>query len=226
MNQESSALSSLVGRWTFNEPTGTIAKDTSGNNHDGTINGATHLPLKDCKSGHCLGFDGVDDSVSVGSLGIDTDTKPFSIVAWVKPDATTINDGTGRSIVQEGSTPNNSGNGEFYVDFSLNSSYGPGALVFDMGATQSYAVIKYTQNVLVGGQWNRVAVTYDGSRTADGMKIYVNGVEQQTTTTPTSGFSGTAIPRDQWSIGTQVGGFNPFGGSIDTTSIFTSVVKP
>lgn len=221
MSQEASALSSLVGKWSFNEAAGPIVHDSSGNNHNGTIQGATHLSAIDCKFFRCLGFDGVDDSVSIGSLGINSDTKPFSIVAWINPDSSTINDGTVRSIVQEGSTPNNSGNGKFYVDFALSSSHGPGEITFDVGATQNYAVIKYTKNVISGDQWNFVAVTYNGSRTADGMKVYVNGIERQTTTIPGSGFTGTAIPRDQWSIGAQVHGFNPFAGSIDSVKVLS-----
>lgn len=221
MSQEVSALSSLVGKWSFNEAAGPIAHDTSGNNHNGTILGATHLPATDCKFFRCLGFDGKDDSVSIGSLGISTDKQPFSIVAWINPDLSTINDGSVRSIVQEGSTPNNSGNGKFYVSFSVTSSHGPGKIAIDIGATQNYAVIKYTKNEIPGGQWSFVAVTYDGSRTADGIKVYVNGIERQTTTTPGSGFNGTAIPRDQWSIGAQVHGFNPFAGSIDSVKVLS-----
>src|SRR2546430_10993203 len=112
-SQEASALSSLVGKWPFNERSGTIAKDTSSNNHDGTIDGATHLSSKDCKSGHCLGFDGIDDFVSVGSLGINSDGQPFSIVTWINPSESAINDGLPHTIVAEGSTGAGTGDGQY-----------------------------------------------------------------------------------------------------------------
>jgi hypothetical protein len=54
--------SSLVGRWTFEEGAGDAATDTSGNNLNGVINGATWV---DGKVGKALKFDGVNDYVEI-----------------------------------------------------------------------------------------------------------------------------------------------------------------
>jgi hypothetical protein len=227
MNQEAYALSSLVGKWSFDEATGTIAHDTSGNHHDGTINGATHLPAFDCRVFRCLGFDGVDDSVSVGSLGISNDNQPFSIVAWVNPDASTINDGLVHEIVTQGATPNGFGNGQYFNRFTLIDSNGPSSLYFEIGATQTYSAAKQTSPILQAGKWNFVAVTYDGTRTPAGMKIYVNAIEQPTTLAG-SGFTGNAIPRDQWSFGAQSSEtthFYFYNGKIDNVKIYSCALN-
>jgi prepilin-type N-terminal cleavage/methylation domain-containing protein len=72
----------LVGYWPFDEGSGTIAKDYSGNGNDGTlVNGPTWV---DGKVGKALSFDGVDDYVQIplgtGSLG-----QGYTILAWFYP---------------------------------------------------------------------------------------------------------------------------------------------
>src|SRR5581483_9489039 len=55
---------SLVGYWTFDEGTGTIAYDYSGNNATGSLqNNPTWTPT--CKTGGCLSFDGSSTFVQV-----------------------------------------------------------------------------------------------------------------------------------------------------------------
>lgn len=51
----------LVGEWHFDEGSGNIAKDSSGNGYDGIIHGATWV---DGKFGKALSFDGVDDYIT------------------------------------------------------------------------------------------------------------------------------------------------------------------
>jgi len=67
----------------FDEGSGTVARDASGNGNDGTIYGATWV---NGKYGKALSFDGVEDYVDCGndvSLNFER-TDPFSIEAWVK----------------------------------------------------------------------------------------------------------------------------------------------
>jgi len=80
-------IDGVVGSWHFDEGSGTTAYDTSGNDNDGTINGATWV---DGKFGRALDFDGVDDYVEIpddSSLDI---TEAITIEAWVY-DPPTIN---------------------------------------------------------------------------------------------------------------------------------------
>src|SRR3990167_9085959 len=75
--QASAAVSNLglVGYWSMNEGTGTVAGDASGNNNRGILtNGPTWV---DGKRGKALNFDGVGDYVNAGSAASLDDVRPF-----------------------------------------------------------------------------------------------------------------------------------------------------
>jgi hypothetical protein len=76
------SIDGLVGEWHFDEGSGNIAKDSSGNNNDGIIHGAE---FDDGKFGKALSFDGVDDYVE---RSYDPDFTPgndsWTIALWVK----------------------------------------------------------------------------------------------------------------------------------------------
>jgi chitodextrinase len=73
----------LIGFWNFDEGTGTVAHDTSGNGYNGTVNGATWTTGKSNKA---LSFNGTTNSVVTTSIPL---TNTFSISAWVNPTVTT-----------------------------------------------------------------------------------------------------------------------------------------
>ena len=73
-------LNGLVGWWKFDETSGTVAYDSSGNgNHGNLTNGPTWVSGK---IGGALSFDGVDDSVLIPATS-DLDLQTLSIFAWV-----------------------------------------------------------------------------------------------------------------------------------------------
>ncbi len=72
----------LVAHWSFDEGSGSVVKDVSGNGHDGSIK--TAVWAKGIKSG-ALSFDGsIDSSVSIDSSKLPT-LKAFTIEAWIHP---------------------------------------------------------------------------------------------------------------------------------------------
>lgn len=78
----SAARAELVGWWTFNEGAGTIAGDSSGAGHDGTINGN---PLWAAGTlGGALNFDGTGNHVMCDLLDIDTAvTGGLTVCGWI-----------------------------------------------------------------------------------------------------------------------------------------------
>ncbi len=75
----------LVACWHFDEGSGNITHDSSGNGNDGTIYGATWI---DGISGKALYFDGTDDWVKVENsptLNIHGHTN-ITICTWIKPE--------------------------------------------------------------------------------------------------------------------------------------------
>lgn len=74
--------SGLCGYWNFDESKGNTAGDSSGNNNDARIYGATWVKGK---FGYALQFDGIDDYVDCGSDESLNITGAITIEAWVKP---------------------------------------------------------------------------------------------------------------------------------------------
>ncbi len=72
----------LVGWWRFDEGSGTVAHDTSGNGNDGTFNGDPQWVSGFI--GGALEFDGVDDYVTIRDLDL---TESFTLTFWMRPSS-------------------------------------------------------------------------------------------------------------------------------------------
>ncbi|MHC4500244.1 MAG: LamG domain-containing protein [Planctomycetota bacterium] len=79
-----SASAGLLVHWRFDEGSGTVAADTSGNGHDGTFTGEPQW-VTGYKSAGALHFDGDDDFVSHVLTG-DQTYAAFTIAVWAKAD--------------------------------------------------------------------------------------------------------------------------------------------
>ncbi len=78
---------SLVGYWSFDEGTGTIAYDLSGNGNNGTLynfNWTATSGWVDGKVGKALSFDGVDDYVALPNSSVLNPSNAITVIAWVK----------------------------------------------------------------------------------------------------------------------------------------------
>jgi hypothetical protein len=149
----------LVAEWHFDEGSGTVLRDSSGNGNDGTIYGATWV---DEKSGKALSFDGRDDYVEVPTPY--SPINEFSIEAWIKTTS------TARQTIFGGST----GNDKFHPCFGV----GYGGTANKAGGCVNRDGTYIHSNVDVNtGYWNHIVlVANDGGSSTTNMKIYVNGV--------------------------------------------------
>jgi len=84
LNKSHPFLRGLIGCWAFNEGTGKIAADTSGNQNSGTINDAVWTAGK---FGCCLKFDGSGDSVNCGSGSSLNAATGLTIAGWIRFEA-------------------------------------------------------------------------------------------------------------------------------------------
>lgn len=75
---------SLAGEWECGENLASPVIDLSKNNNDGTIDGATRVQDDDLGGHSVLSFDGIDDHVNLGALGLTDDANPMSLVAIFK----------------------------------------------------------------------------------------------------------------------------------------------
>jgi len=186
---------SLVGWWKFAEASGTVAHDASGRGHDGTLHGGPMWVAG--KVDGALQFDGADDYVDVGSVGIDgTDRR--TLTGWVKASTTEIAEGTGVF----GFIPDGSIEGTYFdveVDGEGNYVVSVEGWVGIFGAVDT--------------QWHHLAVTYEG----DGGSWYFDGQFIDVS----EGEIGTI---DQVRIGGRLSNSKYFPGLIDDVRIYNRVL--
>ena len=204
--------SGLRAYYSFNEGIGTIAVDTSGNSNNGTISGAVWTAGK---SGSGLGFDGINDYVSIPLINNDE----VSVSAWFYKNAkdTTNADaifGAYRSNsnaqLREGfdvrflqSTPDT-------LQFILVTRDGSGV------RTQRIAQRNLLNSV---GNWYQAVGTYN--KTTGEQKLYVNGQLVHTVLHPAGN---TIVPMTYYPnmrIGHSRVNNGYFNGIIDDVRLFT-----
>ena len=74
------AHADLVGHWSLDEGTGSVANDRSGNGNHGTVNGATWV---DGRHGMALSFNGVDDYVEMPVVDGLEAMSNMTAAAWI-----------------------------------------------------------------------------------------------------------------------------------------------
>ncbi len=186
---------SLIGWWKFDDGLGTVARDASGRGRDGTLRGEPTWVIG--RVDGALQFDGIDDYVEVGSVGISGMDRR-TLVGWAKADTPAIPNGTGVF----GFIPN--GN----VD----------ATYFDVEVDDAGNYVVHVhgwQGILqaVDTQWHHFAATYNGSSGSwylDGQ--WVGDVE---------GDIGTI---DQVRIGARLSNGKYFPGLIDDVRVYNRVL--
>ncbi|MCF6149578.1 MAG: hypothetical protein E3K37_13075 [Candidatus Kuenenia sp.] len=141
-------LKSLLLRYQFEEGSGTVAGDSSGNGYDGTINGNAAWTTGENGNGGGLSFDGVDDYVDVGDMDL---TEVFTLAAWIN-----ISNLTKGMII-----------GKTYQTYQLFVTES-GNILFQRN---SGTALNYNAGLGIN-TWHHVAVTFD---TANGMSLYLDG---------------------------------------------------
>ncbi len=161
----------LIAHWKFDEGSGDTAYDSAGDNN-GTVYGAVWT------SGQidgALSFDGNDyvDVAPPERLDFER-TDAYTLSAWHKGDG---------------------------IDYALlskmdrASNYRGYDIFIAGGYVQAHLINSWTSNALCETGtlypvndlvWHHIAVTYDGSSSPDGLKIYVDGMEEATVVGPDS----------------------------------------
>jgi len=146
----------LVAEWHFDEGSGSVLVDSSGNGHDGVIYGATWV---EGKYGNALYFDGVDDYVDIG----DMSTAKFTIEVWFKLDSIHK-----QAVIQTDEGTIHIGNNPMQdneIEFS--------DWVNRDGQNSQY--FSEIDNAVTVGDWYHAALT---STAAGSGKMYLNGDEK------------------------------------------------
>ena len=133
----------LVGYWNFDEATGDIAYDLSGNGNHGTLNNMNAADWVTGQSGHALDFADTGDYVEIPystDLNFDGD---FTLTLWNKADSTDVRT---RRIAEYGNT-------QWATDGWMINQYGDDLYWYH----QSGGPVSAANNVFTAGQWTHIA---------------------------------------------------------------------
>lgn len=199
------ASNNLLSHWAFDENSGTVAVDSSGNQFNGSLlNG----PIwSSGMKGNSLKFDGIDDRVDVGSYAaLEMGIGDFSVSTWVKMGSNQLPYPT---ILAKGGTSNTNAGYWFYISGQkIKFVFGDG--------NQRISTSSNTVNVM-DNTWHHIAVTVD----RDGNAVYyVDGVNSGTY--DVSSFNGKDIsnPSRVLIIGTTGGSTSLMNGYLDDVKMF------
>lgn len=184
-----------VGVWLFDEGGGDTTADSSGHDHEGTINGAK---WEDGKFGKALDFDG-GDWVSIESTPELQAGEEFTLMAWFF--ATDIGDW--RQLIAK--------NAEYLLRIDPPQEGNKMSAFVFIGGWEPRA----SANVPDEDTWIHYAATYDSNENNEQLVLYVNGERAGASTRP-GNIAGTNNPVEigRW------GGGSYFVGIIDEAAIF------
>src|SRR5213079_1370928 len=191
-----SAQTGLVAAYSFDEGTGTTVADASGNNHTGTVSGATWTTAG--RYGSALTFNGTTAKVTVLNAASLRLTTGMTLEAWVYPTAAP----TGwRAVIDK----NVDG---YYLMASSDQGNRPAV----GGAWPPGNRILVGPSGLAVNTWTHLAGTFDGAM----VRLYVNGelVASQAQTAALTATAGTL------QIGSDSYAGENFAGRIDEVRIY------
>jgi hypothetical protein len=187
----------VAAMWLFDEGSGAVAKDASGNGNDGKINGCTWV---DGNFGKALNFNGNDNFVLVSDSPSLSMTNNMTLVAWINPSNLT---GISPALIRKGSQ----GGADITWFWYLRS----GAQL-DMFSAAGEAATTFNPAV---GTWYHLATTLNESNVVTN---YINGALMVTDFTFGSGTPTWSDDDNPLNIGEWI--THDFAGIMDEVAIF------
>jgi len=174
--------------------------DLSGSNNNGTlINGVV------C-NGRDMVFDGVNDYVNIGNVLNFERTQQFTLNAWINPtDLAVYRAFIAKMEVARG----------YYASVE---SLGEMVFIF-RSSTGNRIFVKTINSVITPNTWSNCVITYDGSSSANGVNLYVNGVLITKIITENT-LTDTTINNANLQISSRPQGDALFRGSINDVNIY------
>ena len=201
----------LVAGWWFNEGTGNIVNDFSGNGNTGMCVADTHFVPG--KFGPALSFDGTGDYVNCGTSSIFNITNtPLTIIAWI--NSTARANAVEYNIVGKGDT---GGNRSYWL--RVLGATTTARLRF--GTIENY-IYNATGVDMHDGLWHQAAGVYGGG---SDYRIYKDGLQIPHAGTPSVGFENSTEPLTiggQFDDGVLIA---PYNGQIGHVLIFNRALS-
>ncbi len=149
----------IIGLWLFDEGSGTVVKDSSGNGNDGKITG--NFTWGAGKFGQAIIAPGTGQIDVAVSPSLNKVTKAMTIAGWFRVD-------------KDSDTGIRRQNAYLLEDQSASEPV-PDGWSFRIWTTNGLSSGAYGTTKVEKGKWTHIAGTYDGKV----MKLYINGVEEK-----------------------------------------------
>ena len=150
----------LVAHWTFDEGSGTVARDVTGNGHDATLKNVEWVPSP---RGYALRFDAKDAAALYGNRASMNLSGDLALAVWVRVDPT-VNSGACRLIFGDSGSA-------VERNFSL-YLHSPNVLRFEWTDGRTVAALPASASLL-NGTWKHVVVV--ANSTARHAAMYIDG---------------------------------------------------
>ncbi len=198
----------LLVHFRLDEPTGPAVTDAVSGQPTATAQG-TFLSVPG-KVGPALEFDG-GNYVDAGDVGGFEGSEPCSFTAWIHPTSNEPSTILSRMDEADG-----------HRGYDLILEEGKLATHFvHHWPDKAFKLI--TKQPLSLSAWHHVAVTYDGSRAATGVKLYVDGQPQEVDIPTSNPLEGTLLTAKPFHIGRRHASA-PFRGRIDEIRLYGAVL--
>lgn len=191
-----------IAHWRFEEGTGNIAHDHTGNGHHGTISGATWSMHP--AGGHSLDFDGVASQVILPGSAFSSLSDQVTISMWTNGNASTlpVNNSVFYAV--------NSNDGRI---LNVHLPWSDSDVYWDAGDSGYDRINKTASESEFEGSWTHWAFTKNA--TTGNMRIYRNGVLWESGTDKTKTMTGIVAG----TIGSQTSS-NYYPGLIDDVRLY------
>jgi hypothetical protein len=186
-NFDRNDIEGLIARIDLNEIQGDTAVTFNYNGEQRTGRVTGELNLVDGVSGHGLEFSH-GNHLNIGNVASFERTDPFSFSFWINPEG---NFEEVPVLVRLG---------QIFIgyrgyDVSLFNNKVSLRLIHGWPFNSVQAL---SEQELIPGEWSHVTVTYDGSSRADGIRIYINGQEDEIRIEQNNLFKNIVIYDDAW----------------------------
>ncbi|WP_344315439.1 LamG domain-containing protein [Fodinicola feengrottensis] len=202
---------SQLGRWNFDENTGTTSTDASGRGHDVTLSpGASWIPDRDSFA-TAMALNGTSGYAQTSGPVIHTD-QSFSVAAWVRLDATS----SWETFVSQDGVRNSN----FYLQYRTDSK--KWAFSFRTNDTDTSPVQYVSSDVNpIVGRWTALVGVYD--TVARQIRIYVDGTLAGTLAMSSNWNATGSLAIGRGKNGGVLGDY--VHGAVDTVEVYSGVLS-
>jgi len=217
------AADNLIGWWRFDESAGNLASDSSPNNYDATLSSLDFaIDGQAGKFNRSLRLSSTSDSINAGDIDEIDNASEITLSAWIKMSATTGDD----AIIHKGSAwGTDVAQILMWRDDVGGTSGRTNTISVYVADGDSNTRIEGTSNKVNDTTlWHHAVMTYKPN-SANGMRLYIDGVEDANSPVSTATITSIANA-DALRIGSSVNTSAVLNGDIDDVRIYSKILTP